>query len=153
MISLTDFKAYVELLVAAVPEISKSFIVMDDSQITKFIEDDISIHDNQILIGIIPKHNPIGEVDSILSNDTMSFLVLKKIDRSDSTHEELFAFWEASQQAAKKIIIKMMLDYQTGGENCNLMARLDTSSIDINPIGFLAGCDGYEIDFSSSSSF
>ncbi len=150
MLKLSDFRAYVALCEQSFAEITKSEVVMDDSQINAFLSD-IKESDGHVLVGIIPKHNPFGNVDNVQSKDTMSFLILKKVDRSDVTHNEFLNTIEAAQDLTRVLIEKMLLDNLNGGNDCNIMMKLSVNSIDINPIWGLSGCDGYEIDFSLDS--
>lgn len=152
MIQLSAFRAYVQLLEDTFPEITISKVVMDDAQINNFLED-VKESDKHVLVGIIPKHKPIGDADWLQSKDTMSFLILKKVDRSDTTHNDFLDTIQSAQDITRKIVLKMAEDNINGGNDCSIMARLDVPSIDINPIWALSSCDGYEIDFSLDSNF
>lgn len=148
MLLLSEFRAYVTECVNAIPELQHGKVVMDDGQITKFLKDEVKTTDNHILMAIIPKHNPFGDVDMLQTRNTAAFLVLKKIDRSDVTHDQYLDMLEQSQLATKKLWDKMLTDHLNAGENCNIMGKLKIDTLDINPVWGLASCDGYEIDFS-----
>lgn len=147
MLDLNDYRAYVALIEQTFTEITSSEVVMDDSQMNKFLAN-VKVSDGHILLGLIPAHKPVGSEDFIRSKDTSSFLILKKAHRSDEKHEQFLDRIRESQQLAKKVWLKLLDDKTSGGENCNMVALLDLSSMDINPVYGFSGCDGYEIDFS-----
>ena len=152
MLALNDFRAYVTNIKDSIAEIARAQVVMDDSQLNKFLEDEPD-DGNYIIIGIIPKHNPIGNVDTIQSLDKASVLILKKVTRSDQDHEIFLDTIAEAQAVTKKVILKMRADKLNDEAFCNVMKFLNIESLDVNPIWALSSCDGYEIDFSTQTRF
>jgi hypothetical protein len=152
MLIINDFRTYLDGLKAFFPEIEQAEAVIDDSQINKFLED---FPDNGkfILLGIIPKHKPTGDVDSIQSEDTATLLLLKKVTRSDQDHNTFLNSLSEAQQLTRLMVLKMRTDKLNDDAPCAIMKYLNISSIDVNPIWAFAGCDGYEIDFSLETPF
>jgi hypothetical protein len=145
MLKVNDFRNYIAVIKDAVPEITESETVMDDSQIKKFVKDLAT--DTYIILGVIPKHNFAGKDENLQSKDTASILVLQKVDRGEQTHEIFLDTINDLQAVAKKVVDKLMLDYYDE-ENCSIIKKLMLPSFDINPIWGLSSCDGYQIDFS-----
>lgn len=148
MLAVNDFRTYITAIKDAVPEITQSETVIDDSQITKFVED----LDSEVfmIVGIIPKHKFVGKDENIQSKDITSILVMQKIDRSETFHKDLLDIIHNIQQVAQKVIDKLIDDYEDE-ENCTFIRKLILSSFDVNPFYGLSSCDGYQIDFSLNS--
>jgi len=152
MLIISDFRTYLTGLKSFFPEIEMAEAVIDDSQINKFLED-FPDNGKYILLGIIPKHKPMGDVDSIQSEDVASMLLLKKVTRSDQDHNTFLNNLTEAQQLTRLIVLKMRADKLNDEVPCALMKYLNISSIDLNPIWAFSGCDGYEIDFSMETPF
>lgn len=152
MLLLNDFRDYITNIKDSIEEIERENVVMDDSQLNKFLGE-IPEDNKYIVLGIIPKHNPIGSVDTIQSVDKASILILKKVTRSDQTHTNFLDTFAEAQAVTKKVILKMRADKANDEALCNVMKFLNIDSIDVNPIWALAGCDGYEIDFTTKTNF
>lgn len=145
MLKVNDFRAYITELENAIPELTASETVMDDSQITKFLEEIDA--DTFMVIGVIPKHNFVGKDENLQTKDTTSLLVMQKIERSEQLHEDFLDKIDELQTITKKVIDKLREDYQDE-ENCNFLKKLILPSFDVNPFWGLNSCDGYQIDFS-----
>lgn len=145
MLAVNDFRTYITQIKEAIAEITASNTVIDDSQINKFVKELVS--DAILILGIIPKHNFAGKDENLQSKDVTSILVLKKIERSDQLHEDFLDSMQELQEVTKKVIDKLMADYNDE-DNCSFMRKLILPSFDINPIWGLSSCDGYQIDFS-----
>lgn len=146
MIDLLELEQYLDEIKEAVPAIKTTYLVIDDSQIIEIVKD-IRESDNLILLGIVPSHSVSGSnVDNLRSKDIMAFLVVKKADRKIK-HSDFIANLYSCQQAIRAVELKMLSD-MANDDNCgSLMRQLEVTSIDINPIYYLAGTDGYEINF------
>ncbi|WP_271407464.1 hypothetical protein [Tenacibaculum soleae] len=150
MLNVNEFRNYITNIQASVAEITASQTVMDDSQLSRFLEDQLT--DAYICLGVIPKHNPNGNVDALRTKDTTSILVLKKVVRSDQDHENFLDTINEAQEVTKKVIEKLLFDFKDD-ERCDFIRYLIPSSLDINPIWGLNSCDGYQIDFSLNTVF
>jgi hypothetical protein len=145
MLRVNDFRAYITSIKDAVEEITASETVMDNTQLSKFIDKQKT--DDYLVLGIIPKHKFAGKAENLHTNDSTSILVLKKVVRSNHGHSVFLDRIDEAQAITQKVIYKLLDDYE-GEENCNIMSRLIVNSFDINPIWGLNSCDGYQIDFS-----
>lgn len=149
MLAVNDFRTYITSLENAISEITESETVIDDSQIKRFVKDLPA--DTFLILGIIPKHNFVGRDENLQTKDITSILVLQKVDRKEQTHSIFLDTINSLQEVAKKVVAKLMEDYEDE-ENCNFMRKLILPSFDINPIWGLSNCDGYQIDFSLNTS-
>ncbi|WP_372744273.1 hypothetical protein [Lutibacter sp.] len=152
MLLIPDFRNYVESIKTAFNQIERHEVVIDDTQLSRFLEA-IPDDNKYIVLGILPKHNPVGDVDNIQSIDTASILILKKVTRSDQTHNNFLETFEEAQTITRNVILKMRADYLNEEEFCTVMKFLSIESIDVNPIWGLFGCDGYQIDFQLKTHF
>ncbi|MEI6865783.1 hypothetical protein [Flavicella sp.] len=144
MLLITDYRDYIDSIAERIPQFQLQKVVMDDSQITKFVGECKS-NDKYILFGIIPKHKPVGDLSTLKSADYFSILILNKVDRSKMTHDDFLEKLEQSQLVTKKVFDLLLSDH-VDQKTCSILKDLDFGSIDINPIWKLAGCDGYQID-------
>lgn len=150
MLLVNELRAYITLLENEIPEITASETVMDDSQLSKFLKNQPS--DAVVILGIIPKHNPIGSIDNLVSQDQTSILVLNKVDRGEMLHDAFLDNIERMQLIAKNLTNRL-LDDAGDEESCGFMRYLKPNTLDINPMGGLNSCDGYQIDFSLHTTF
>lgn len=145
MLLIPDLRSYIDSLKAFFPEIERSEVVIDDSQLTKFLQDVPDDGKFQV-VGLIPKHNPFGNIDIAQSRDRSTILLLKKVDRSSQTHNNFLDAFAEAQELVRKVVLKMGADKMS--ETCGIMEYLDFDSLDMDAIWQLASCDGYKIDFS-----
>ncbi|WP_341221036.1 hypothetical protein [Polaribacter atrinae] len=145
MLKLNDFRAYVKSIENAIAEITSSQTVMDETQLSKFLDNQIT--NTRIVLGIIPKHKFTGNDVNLQSNDITSILVLQKVVRSSQDQEIFLDELAESQRVAQLVVDKLLADSENE-EICSIMENLTLSSFDINPFWGLNSCDGYQIDFS-----
>lgn len=151
MLTVNELKEYVAMLQNIIPEISHNNVVIDESQLTRFL-DKLKTIDSYMVVGIIPKHKPKGNIDLLRVDDYTTLLVVRKIVRSEQTHEQFLDFFNESQAVAKKITDKIFLDVMNDNY-CGFIKNIVPGSIDINPIWGLASCDGYQIDFKLDNTY
>lgn len=144
MLLLSDYRAYIQSIYDRIPEFQKQQVVMDDSQITKFV-DDCTSNSKCILLGIVPKHKPSGNLSNLKIGDYFTILVLYKVDRSRQTHDMFLDALSETQLVAKKVFDLLFSDHMDT-DNCNILNYLEVGSLDINPIWKVSSCDGYQID-------
>lgn len=150
MLTVNEFKTYIASITAQIAVIQKDFVVIDDSQLSKFLQD--ALPDEIMVVGVIAKHKPNGTADSLRSRDITSILVLEKMVRGDQTHDDFLTKLNNLQSATKLVVDKLLDDYQND-DYCSFMRYLEPSSLDINPLWSLNSCDGYQIDFSLNTVF
>lgn len=145
MLNLNDFRDYIKSIETEISEISNSETVMDQTQLSKFLDNQVV--ESWIVLGIVPKHNFKGSDVNLQSNDSTSLLVLQKVVRS-SQDQEIFLDSLSQTQRITELVINKMIDDYENDDSCNMMSNLILSSVDINPIWRLNSCDGYQVDFS-----
>lgn len=148
MLPLREFRDYIKEIETEIPELTVSRVVIDDSQLSKFLEKQLP--NAYLLLGIIPKHNYQGKIDNLKSIDRIAILVLKKVNRKDQDHNIFLDTIESTQTVTQKVIDKLLTDFQDDNK-CSFIKFLDVGSQDINPIYGLNSCDGYEIDFNTKT--
>jgi len=150
MLRVNDFRNYITEIKNAIPEITNSETVMDDSQLQKFLQEQLS--DTYFILGIIPQHKFIGNVDALSSTDKASILVLKKVVRSDHTHTDFLDTIDEAQQIAKKVFLKIIDDF-VDDDDCGFIRYLIPGETDVIPVWGNNSCDGYEIDLVFNTTF
>lgn len=150
MITISNLRTFTAEVLAEIPEFNKQLIVIDDSQLSKFMSD-ISEDDNLIFVAVIPSHKMNGNnSDDAMPLDLMLFMVLNKFDRQDG-QEAFLNSMELCQLATKKLIDKMIANKRDETKMCGIMKFLQVQSISVDPVWELLGCDGYEINFQLKS--
>lgn len=146
MILIDSINQYGNNLLTKIPDLKKFFIVVDDSQVVKFLSD-VTEDDNLMLFGYVPSHQSEGtNIDNVQNRDSMLWVVLNKIDRNEG-QQALIDSFSRCQLAALEIEKIMLQDKPNFGGPCSLMRQLQITSIKIDPVYALAGCDGYEINY------
>mgnify|MGYP000545456277 CR=1 FL=1 len=150
MLKLNEFRTYIKAIETAIAEITSSETVIDDSQLSKFLQNQKG--ETHLILGIIPKHKLTGSIDVLKSTDKASILVLQKITRDKENHTKFLDRLTESQTVAKKVTDKLLIDFQDD-DRCDFIRYLNTNSLDINPIWGLNSCDGYQIDFTLNTNY
>jgi len=153
MINPLRIKALVNDMQLQIETINKSDIVVDDSQLTKFLQE-WKINENFFLIGIIPEYPVVGDQDRIKIKNQMMFMILKKTAASITPHAELMKILDDTLVAAKEFVT-ILLSERTGdnGDFCGLANELVENSISIYPIWNKAQCNGWGINLDLLSDF
>jgi len=150
MLKLEEFRSYITSIKEAISEITDSETVMDDSQLSKFLQKQKA--DTYLILGIIAKHKLEGSSDNLRSKDMTTILILEKVNRKKDNHEAFLDRIQKTQVVTEKVIKKLISDFEDE-ERCDFIRYLIPSSLDINPIWGMNSCDGYEIDFSLQTIF
>lgn len=144
MILIEKVEEYAQSLLSSISDLKKYYTVIDDSQLSKVLED-VSKDENLILVGFIPSHKIEGkDSDKAISRDSMLWLVLQKVSRKE---DDFIETMKRCQLATKEVIKKMIADKPNFDNTCGIMRQLDVPSIEANPVWGLNSCDGYEIDY------
>lgn len=131
-----------ENILQAIPEINYQQMIIDDSQLVKFLQE-LSSEQNLLLFSIIPDFNSQGTKDSAQVTTVAQFLVLKK-NYDTIEHDQFVTDLVQAQDAAFKIQEYLI---QQSEINCDLRF-FSESTWKMSPIWNLAGCNGYSINFS-----
>lgn len=154
MVDVTFLDNYTKRLKAAVATINYCEVVVDDSQMTKFLADR-SKFDNHLLFGVIPDIPSSGtNIDNFQFRPQTLFLVLQKTDYANITHEEFKTLMQETLMSAKAVVDKMLEDKEDySEEGCLYMKQLNISSINMQPIWGKAGCNGWSIEFNFDTDY
>ncbi|WP_026755024.1 hypothetical protein [Sediminibacter sp. Hel_I_10] len=146
---ITWLKSYLDEVVTDIEGINRQKMVIDSSQLSKYLESHSSDFNN-LLIGVLPDLNSKGDsAETFEQVAVCQFMILEKTGYSDINYDEFFAIFEKSYSQAQ-LVIKKMLDQQMRG--CTVLRKLDVSSIKIVPVWNLSSCNGCNILFSFDTS-
>lgn len=153
MLNVTRLREFLLEAKAAVANINFTQIVVDDSELTKFLQERKTA-DNNFLIAILPQFGITGTQDSIKWDNQLMFMVLRKgADKDFKNHDEYMNEFALTQTVVgnfvRYIIAQKML---YNGELCGLMSDLKESSIVISPVWKKTGCNGWQIQIDLLSS-
>lgn len=144
MILIEKVEDYAQTLIATIADLKTYHTVVDDSQLSKIL-DNVAKDENLLLVGFIPSHKLEGRnTDDVISRDSMLWLVLAKVSRSEDDFVETM---KRCQLATKEVIKKMIADKPNFDDTCGPMRQLEVATIEANPVWGLNSCDGYEIDY------
>lgn len=120
-------------------------MVVDDKQLSKILKERIQ-EDNTYLISVIPSFNMKGQEDNTKWENMLQFFVLDKTDYSDQDHDGFLDIFVQTQAKAQAFVDKLLEDKaNTCGLFCGFLSWLNESSIQVNPVWNLDGCNGWEI--------
>lgn len=126
----------------AVSGINVNQVVVDDSQIIKFLADQTS-EMNSILLGIIPDFSPNGDsADNFIASGSVAFFVLNKTTYSEYDHKGFIDIFKDTFPVVRDLVEKMLQDSREG---CDVLRYLNTNTIHILPVWNKAGCNGWQI--------
>ena len=135
---------YIEDCRTSIPGINANEVVVDDSQLVKFLNSQSS-EKNSILVGVIPDFSPRGSnPDSYVPVASLSFFILNKTGYSDHNFDEFIDIFKDTFSPVQAIVEKMLNDATRG---CDVIRFLDSGTIHILPVWNKAGCNGWQILF------
>ncbi|MFB9055080.1 hypothetical protein ACFFVB_18510 [Formosa undariae] len=152
MIDINFLKGYTQRLQDSIDAIHFNKVIVDDSQMIRFLEDR-SKHDNHLLFCVIPDFNPDGKnVDDLQFKADTMFLVLNKTSYSEVNHDEFLNIMQETLLTATAIKEKMIADkFDYSAAGCMYMKQLNAQSIRITPIWAKAECNGWSVEFNFDS--
>ncbi len=111
---------------------------------------DLTEDENHILIIILPSHNSNGSTsfDDLDYNNFTQFLILEKFDIRliENNYDEMMVF-DRTLNTTKKLIDKMKNDFYENEKYCDLMAKINVGSLQIDPIRHQSETSGYSLVF------
>lgn len=155
MNKITWFKDYLQHLQDTIvaPQglmgINRNRMVIDDSQLTKYLSDHQTDH-NLLLIGVMPEFgNTSTDGDNFKLSTQNQFMIVKKTSYSEVNYDEYFKIFEDTYIIAE-LVVKKLLEDSLGYNQDNLCTPLRfliTSSINIVPVWNKSSCNGWSITF------
>lgn len=138
------FRGYLQELQDEVEGINRNKIVIDDSMLTKFL-DDHSTDFNALLVGVLPDFNSKArEGDDYMQSAATQLMVLVKTSYSEVNYDEFFDIFEETYLLAEEVVKKLINDSLSG---CNNLRFLNAQSITITPVWNRSSCNGWRIAF------
>lgn len=131
-----------ENILQAIPEINYQQMIIDDSQLVKFLQE-ISFDQNILLFSLIPDYNSQGTKDSAQVITVAQFLVLKKT-YDNIGHDQFITDLKETEKASFKIQEYLIEQSEI---DCDLRF-FSESTWQMSPIWNYAGCNGFSINFS-----
>lgn len=145
---ITWLRSYLQDIENNIPAINRNRMVIDKSQLTKFLNDHKTT-DNYLLIGVVPDMSGKGsDPDNFKLMNTTQIMVLNKTTSSELNYEQLYQLFEDVYSVIELIVKKMLKDATTG---CNDMRMLNMQSIQIQPVWNESSCNGWKILFNFDS--
>ena len=153
MLKVTRLREFLLEAKATVANINFTQIVVDDSELTKFLQERKTA-DNNFLIAILPQFGITGTQDSIKWDNQLMFMILRKgADKDFKNHDEYMNEFATTQTVVKNFVEYIIRQKMLGnGELCGLMSDLKESSIVVSPVWKKTGCNGWQIQIDLLSS-
>ena len=147
MVAISTYKTFWEYIRTVVPGINQVYVVHEEFDIAAIIKDIADA--DVILLAVVPSSDTeASSSDDIKEFDSCFMFVVKKIDRSNLTHDEFLQQWEMTQAImgdVKDKMIELAGDYehcQNPGTYGHLMHRLVIGGMHTDPEYNLHGCLG-----------
>jgi len=145
MAQIKEFRDYLQAIQDEIAGVNSNKVVVDPSQLSKFINDH-STSDNAMLLGVLPVwgNNSPTDADNFMLKGFTEIMVLNKVDYSDNDNTAEIDSYDDLLILAKAIVAKMLNDHI---EECNMMKFLDPTSIQIVEVWNRTQYNGWNIIF------
>lgn len=145
MINPLSLKTFVTEMQANIETINHSEVVIDDTQLVKFLQALKKEH-NHILMGVIPEYPLEGDQDKVKWNNKMLFFILQKVNATNTTHSEFLTILDETLQSARAFA-EILLSQKSGdnGDFCAITNDLKEDTLRIVPVWNKAECHGWMI--------
>jgi len=149
MAQIKDFRDYLQEIQDQIAGANSNKVVVDPSQLTKFITDHDS-SDNAMLLGVLPVwgNNSPTDADNFMLKGFTEIMVLNKVDYSDNDNIAEIDSYDDLLIIAKAIVPKMLNDHI---DKCGIMTFLEPSSIQIVEVWNRTQYNGWNIIFTFGS--
>jgi len=145
MNKITWFKNYLQQTQDAITEIKRNRMVIDKSQLTKYLDDQSSAS-NFLLIGVLPDFSAkANTADDFRLVNTTQLMILKKTTYSEYNYDDFYGIFEETYAIVELVVKKMLNDSLQG---CAEIRFLNPESIQIQPVWDESHCNGWKISFS-----
>ena len=140
-----QFKQLLENIKNQIPEINKSWVVVDDSQLTSTLGE-VEREDNILLVGVLPNYGTRGANADSYGDTTYGLIfVLEKTDYSELTYDEFIDLFERTYQTTKKV--RNLMLYFAVNSCSSFLRNIYVDSLGISPEWKKAGCNGWSLEF------
>lgn len=145
MISASKLNAILEELKTSIPGIKSNHWVVDQEHFAKLV-DDMFVDDFPCVLGVLPDANMTSRsLDNQKFNNKLLFFFVKKVDQKERDTNLTTEVYDETLQ-----LIDAFLGHvysSSSSSPCNMLTKIDWSSLDIKPEYNFASCDGYSIAF------
>lgn len=147
MITRAQLKLLAEDAQLAIPAIKRIETVVTSEELAKILSDHTE-EQNILMLCLWPYKKMSGNQDSAMWVNVMGFFFLTKTDYSEHDREGLLQVFDGTELAARKFVEKLLSDKSDNtGIFCNALAWMEESSISIDPVKALNGCNGHYVEF------
>lgn len=141
---ITFLKSYLQDLQDRTDGINYNRMVIDQSQLTKYLDSHHSSQNN-ILIGVVPDVGSDASNSDYFQNTViMQLMVLEKTSYSMHDYDSYFSIFENAYNQIQQIQNHLLQDSLSG---CNELRFLNANTINIKPVWNLSSCNGFKILF------
>lgn len=147
MALIKEFKQYLIELQNEIEGINLNKMVIDETQLTKYINDMYS-DQNALLLGLLPNfgNNNPRDADGLIWRGYTEFMIVEKTDYSTLTETELVDQYDRLYIIIDKIKDKIINDHTN--DTCGFLRGLVPSGFQIVEIFNLAQCNGWTMTVS-----
>ncbi|MHA3788336.1 hypothetical protein ACX0HA_09020 [Flavobacterium hauense] len=151
MLTVNQLKEYSADVMAAIPAIKKHVVVVTSEELVKFLNDHTS-EENTLMLSLVPGHGMDGSQDNAQWINTTGFYFLEKTDYSQHDHDGYLDIFDRTQNVARRFVNKLIMDKSDNtGLFCGFLAWLDESSVRVDPVKALNGCNGWYVQITMKS--
>lgn len=141
-----DLRAFLAVCKAQIPAINYVLPVIDDSQLANDVGN-VNKSQNLLLYGVLPDYGGTsGEEDGLMMDNGLDFLVLKKVQYNDITHDDFIDVMQETLMAARELV-KLVYEEKNNPNTCPQFYYLREGTEQITPVWAKAGCNGYMVSF------
>jgi hypothetical protein len=141
-----DLREFLAVCKAQIPVINYVKPVIDDSQMSNDVNQ-VKKSDNLLLYGVLPDYGgDSGEEDGLMMDNGLDFLVLKKVQYSDITHDDFIDVMQETLMAARELV-KLVYAEKNKPNTCSKFYFVKEGKEQITPVWAKAGCNGYMVSF------
>lgn len=141
--NINDIRTILPTIVDEIPHINYAQLIVDDSQLTEFLQKRTKA-DNNMLFFVIPEYTRRGTEDSSLRITTCQVLIMAKYAER-SSHEDFLDLMQNTEESIKALEAWML---QHKAQNpCGVFGRYRDSSALITPVWDFVSCHGHSLNF------
>lgn len=145
--TIAEIRAILPTMQAEIPSINFSELIIDDSQLTEFLQKR-NKDDNNMLFFIIPEHSTKGSDDSIISITNCQILIMNKYS-GKINHEQFLDVMQSTEDAS--FAVRNWMLAHKANYPCGLFAKLVDSSCLITTVYNFVSCNGHSLIFNVES--
>lgn len=144
MIKVQELENYLKSVKDRLEAVNFTRTLIDESDINKDIEKRSAAKDKHMVYAVIPETDTTGTDDTARDKNYMGFMVLHKSNyRADSAHADWLRIFAETQETLVAFRQLLLEDKRAGYENCGFLKFLETASIHMEPVKWLASCNGW----------